>query len=179
MAKRIEVPETEDAKSARLKLDAAKRTKDPYEALKTQAPPRSVELPAVKLPEKGSGTGTAPDASGEYKTISQAIESNVDLTDMQYALSILLPKEDKINYGSLMIADISPEVFLPGFHMSAMDEIMMSDPRKPIDVNRIHMKHYTIWSVGLDREGRMDVADIAGASRAEKKMQATLGLKNL
>ena len=107
------------------------------------------------------------------------MESSVDLTDMQYALSILLPREDKINYGSLMIADISPEVFLPAMHMSAMDEIMSHDPREKIDVNKIYMKHYTIWSIGLDREGRMDVADIAGAARAEKKLQSTLGLRGM
>lgn len=172
--------ETEQAKLDREEIEEALKSKDPYQKLKKQTPPREVELPAVKIPEKDKtqGSGGSPDTGG-YKSISQAMESSQDLTDMQYALSILLPKEEKINYGSLMIADISPEVFLPGMHMSAMDEIMCSDPRKPIDVNKIYMKHYTIWSIGLDREGRMDVADIAGAARAEKKLQSTLGLRGL
>ena len=184
MAKKkiTESVETEQAKLDREELEAALHSANPYDKIKKQLPPREVELPAVKLPEKEkapSDSGSGSGSGDPYKTISQVMESSVDLTDMQYALSILLPKEDKINYGSLMIADISPEVFLPGMHMSAMDEIMSTDPRKPIDVNKIYMKHYTIWSIGLDREGRMDVADIAGAARAEKKLQSSLGLRGM
>jgi hypothetical protein len=175
--------ETSEQRVNREQLEAALKSKDPYEKLKKQVPARDVTPPAYKPstpPPSGSGSGTPPASSdGAYKTIAQAMESSVDLTDMQYALSILIPKEDKINYGTLMVADISPEVFLPGMHMCAMDEIMCSDPRLPIDTNKIYMKYYTIWSVGLDREGRMDVADIAGAARAEKKLQSSLGLRGI
>ena len=176
-----DVPESDNDRIEREKFEDALKGDNAYDKLKKQDLPRKVELPAYKPPgQSGQVPAQADGSSGSgYKTISQAMEQAVDLTDMQYALSILIPKEDKINYGSLMIADISPEVFLPGFHMSAMNEIMCSDPRKPIDVNKIYMKHYTIWSIGLDREGRMDVADISGAARAEKKLQSTLGLRGI
>ena len=187
MAKKItEAAETPAQAADKKKVDDALKSDNPYEALKVQKPARTVELPAYKppvgtAPAGGGAPGTpgANPADNPYKTISQAMENTADLTDMQYALSILLPKEDKMSYASLMIADISPEVFFSGMHMSAMDEIMCSDPRAPIDVNKIYMKHYTIWSIGLDREGRMDVADIAGAARAEKKLQSSLGLRGL
>jgi hypothetical protein len=177
--KQPEVQETDKQRITREELEAALKTNDPYEKLKKQDKPREVELPAVKLPAKDKAGGNVPQGTGEYKTISQAISENADMTDMQTALSMLFPKEANINYGSLMVADISPDVFLPGMHMSAMDEIMSSDPKQPIDVNKIYMKHYTIWSIGLDREGRMDVADIAGAARAEKKIQSSLGLRGI
>ena len=56
---------------------------------------------------------------------------------------------------------------------------MTSDPKKEINVTKTYMKHYTLWSIPLDREGRMDVADIAGAARAEKKLQSSLGLRGM
>ena len=185
MPRKIEpLIETNEQRIGREQLEAALKSKDPYDKLKKQVPARDVTPPAYKPsapPVAGSGNppaGSAP-TDGAYKTIAQAMESSVDLTDMQYALSILIPKESKIDYGTLMVADISPEVFLPGMHMCAMDEIMCSDPRLPIDTNKIYMKYYTIWSIGLDREGRMDVADIAGAARAEKKLQSSLGLRGI
>ena len=187
MAKKVtEAAETPVQAADRKKVEDALKSENPYYTLKVKKPARVVELPTYKPPVaptgNGGGTGTpgTPNpADNPYKTISQAMENTADLTDMQYALSILLPKENKIDYTSLMVADISPDVFYSGMHMSAMDEIMCSDPRQAIDVNKIYMKHYTIWSIGLDREGRMDVADIAGAARAEKKLQSSLGLRGM
>jgi hypothetical protein len=179
--------ETDDAKVRRKELEDALKTSDPYEKLKKQVPPRHVELPAYKPPSDGkggsggsAGSAVPPVGDNQYKTISQAMESSVDLTDMQYALRILMPKKsdyDNPNYDPLLVADVSPEVFLPGIHLTAMNEIMQSNPKAEVDVTGIYMKHYTRWSIPLDREGRMDVADIAGAARAEKKLQSTLGLK--
>jgi hypothetical protein len=175
-----EMPETDEEKAAKKKLQDALKSPDPYEKLKTQVPPRHVELPVYK-PSQPQPQASGSPAPGDpaYKTISQAMESSVDLTDMQFALKILIPKERDIDYATLEVADISPDVFFAGIHMNAMDEIMCNDPRLPIDVNKIYMKHFTIWSIGLDREGRMDVADIAGAARAEKKLQSSLGLRGI
>jgi hypothetical protein len=188
MARKVEEEiETSDQKVARKELEDALKSSDPYDKLKKQVPPRDVKLPEYKpqgSAQSGSGSGAPPavGGDGQYKSISQAMESAQDLTDMQYALRILFPKESDYNspsFDPLLVADVSPEVFLPGLHLTSMNEIMMSDPRKEIDVTKTYMKHYTRWSIPLDREGRMDVADIAGAARAEKKLQSSLGLRGM
>jgi len=187
MARKVEEEiETNDQKSARKELEDALKSTDPYEKLKKQVPAREVKLPEYKPAGTAPSGGGTPPAAGagdnQYKTISQAMESSVDLTDMQYALRILFPREQDFQqpgYSPLMVADVSPEVFLPGLHLTAMDEIMTSDPKKEINVTKTYMKHYTLWSIPLDREGRMDVADIAGAARAEKKLQSSLGLRGM
>ena len=169
--------EIEEAKHQELLAKVSKG----YDNIATHAPPRKVNLPGLTpeaaglKPKEGSGEAGQAQQVPQMATIRDALENSADLTDMQMALSMLFPKEEKINYGSLMVARVSPNVFYPGLHMSAVDEIMMTNHKEKVDVNKKIMKHYTIWSIGLDSDGRFDVAEIAGAAREEKRIRNALG----
>jgi hypothetical protein len=126
-----------------------------------------VAVREVKLPDdsnKSSNDDSRP------ATISEAIDSGTDLTDMQFAAMKLFP-EDKADLVSniSMVARIDPEVFLPLLHINVQNEIMTSDPFKPINVDKIVAKHYYRQSIGLEGRGRIDYAELAGASREAKE----------
>ena len=119
----------------------------------------------------------APDAKQEGDkssvTISEAMETSTDLTDLQSALAKLFP--EKMNENSVMIGRIAPEVFLPMLHLISVNEIMKNDPTKSIDVNKVYEHNYVRLSIGLDDKGRIDVAELLGAVREERKAEKMLG----
>jgi len=125
-----------------------------YEELAQSAPAREVEKPK------------------EERTLGEAMELSEDLTDMQYAMAKLFPKE--IDPNSVMIGRIDPGVFLAALHLVSVNEIMQQDPTKAIDVNRIYMDNYVRLSIGLDGRGRIDTAELLGAVREEKKAEQML-----
>ena len=133
-----------------------------YETLVQQQSARPVEVPTDKKEKEKSTT-----------TISEAMEMSTDLTDMQFGMSELFPKV--VGDNSVMIARIAPEVFLPMLHLKSVNEIMKSDPTKSIDVNRTYERNYDKLSIGLDGRGRIDIAEILGATREEKKAEKLLG----
>ena len=124
-----------------------------YDDLSQRAPPRAVAI-------------------SEKKTLGEATESLEDLTDMQYALAKMFPKT--VDASSAMIGRIDPGIFLSALHLVSVNEIMQQDPTKPIDVNRIYMDNYIRLSIGLDGRGRIDIAELLGAAREEKKAEAML-----
>lgn len=109
------------------------------------------------------------------QTLSEAIDSPLDMTDMQYALAKSFPTETSVH--DVMIARVDPGVFLSLLHLRSVNDIMKSDPKASIDVNAIYTKNYIELSIGLDGRGRIDIAEFAGAARMEKR--ATEGLKSL
>ena len=54
--------------------------------------------------------------------------------------------------------------------------MMMSDPSKPIDFEDIKLKNYTVLSIGLDRKGRIDAAELQGAARENRMDERSSGL---
>jgi hypothetical protein len=51
------------------------------------------------------------------------------------------------------------------------EEVMTSDPDKPINVNNVIMKKYCVLSIGDLGKGRIDIEELAGAVREEKKLE--------
>ena len=131
-----------------------------YDELAQETPPRSIEKPET------SGDGEKP------KTLSEAISSAEDMTDMQYAMSRLFP--GSVGFNEAMVGRIDPSVFISMLHLMSNDEIMRSDPTKPIDVNLIYMRNYIRLSIGLDGMGRIDTAELLGAARRQKEAEKLL-----
>lgn len=123
-------------------------------------PPREVETPKATPPSLG-----------------EAMEASEDLTDFQAAIKMLHP--DKLEQNSVMIGRIDPGVFLSALHLMSVDEIMRSDPGKDIDVSAIYMNNYVRLSIGLDGKGIIDIAELLGAAREEKKAAAMLSAGRL
>ncbi len=126
-----------------------------YNELTRQEPTRAVAAPEKETDGK------------KTLTISEAMETSTDLTDMQYAMSKLFP--EKVDQNSVMVGRIAPEVFLAMLHLVSVNEIMQSDPTQSIDVNKIYANNYVRLSIGLDGRGRIDTAELLGAAREEKR----------
>ena len=127
---------------------------------------RPVETPA----EGKTGSDNAPGTLGDALSMAE------DMTDLQYAMARMFP--DKVTQNSAMVARIDPHVYIPTLHITSVNEIMMSDPFQPIDVDGIWMKNNVILSIGLDGRGRIDTAELVGAAREEKRAQNMLRIGN-
>lgn len=131
-----------------------------YEELVTEAPVRETE-------------SLEQESKEEAKTLGERLDEASDLTDLQYAVQKLFPKTVELN--DVMIARVAPEGFLALLHIMTNNEIMRSDPSKPIDVNGTLVRNYIPLTVGLDGRGRIDMAELVGAAREEKKAIEGLG----
>lgn len=135
-----------------------------YESLATMQPERELENPD-------------DDEGDEELSLTDRMDAASDQTDMQFAYDKLFPpKLGTPVENALMIADISPEVFLPLLHGMTINGMMMSDPNKPIDFEDIKLKNYTVLSIGLDRKGRIDAAELQGAARENRMAERSSGL---
>ena len=129
-----------------------------YLELSEQAAPREVELP------KG------PDQTA--KSLTEAMDDATDLTDMQFAMARMFPKDVKVD--DVMIGRISPEAFLSLLQLKVTNDMMMSDPAKGIDVNDLIITNYIKLTVGLDGKGRIDIAELLGAAKEIRKEESLL-----
>jgi hypothetical protein len=121
--------------------------------------------------DDGEGSGPNPDLP---KTLSETLESSTDMTDMQYAAYRLMPpKLGSEVKNANMIGRVDPNIYLARLHLNSVDEIMTSDPRKAINVNEIWNKNEILLSIGLDGMGRIDLLELAGAAREEKRIEKT------
>lgn len=154
---------TEERKSAGeefVNRDSAPPVAEEYLAISQQAAVKDVELP------KEDAGGTGP------RSLSEAMDEATDLTDMQFAASRLFPKDVQLN--DVMIGRIAPDAFLALLHIMVTDDIMKSDPNKPIDVNGLIIKNYVRLTVGLEGRGRVDYAELLGAAKEIKKEESLL-----
>lgn len=132
-----------------------------YDELAEDIPTRDIDLPQ--------------DAPSSGQSFTDRAAYYGDLTDMQAILMRLFPEQGEAGGNLGMVARIHPDVFLPWIEILATNDVMCSDPRKPIDVAAIRMKWYSVLSIGLDGKGRIDALELGGAARdtklAEKAVQ--------
>jgi hypothetical protein len=138
-----------------------------YDKVAVEEPPREVDVP----PDPTATGNDGQSLSGRMNNLS-------DLSDMQTYLLRLFPQEINNDAASIdnlmMVSRISPEIFLAAMHLMVEEEIMTSDPKKAISVNNIIMKKYGILSIGDLGKGRIDIEELAGAVREEKKLENAL-----
>lgn len=125
-----------------------------YDKLATDEPTRDIDLPS----DAPTGGQSFSDRAAYYG----------DLTDMQAILMRLFPEQNDVGGNLGMVARIHPDVFLPWIEIQATNDVMRSDPQKPIDVAAIRMKWYSVLSIGLDGKGRIDALELGGAARDNK-----------
>lgn len=141
---------------------AVEATEDSYETQAMLNPERQVDLPD----DAGiAGRGT----------LDENMQDLSDLTDQQAFLLQLFPNIGTPQQKAVMVGRVSPDVFLPLLRIGVTNDIMMSDPDEEVDVNSIIAKHYTLLSIGLDGKGRIDIAELSGAAREEKQLEAGMG----
>lgn len=130
-----------------------------YEEMATKTPEREVEL----LEEEDEA---------KRKSLSEKLEEGTDLTDMQSAIANLFPGDlgGKV-YNTLMIARVSPDVFMPLLKLLVNEKIKKSDPHKTISVASTLAEVYTLLSIGLDGKGRIDHIELAGASKESEEIE--------
>src|SRR3990167_5024593 len=75
-----------------------------YLELANQVPAKTVEMPSTQENQ------TNQTATGNAKTITQAMDDATDLTDMQFAMTKLFPKD--VICRDVMIGRIAPDAFL-------------------------------------------------------------------
>lgn len=143
-----------------------------YLRLLKEAPVRNVEMPTEgQQGSNGGNDGNTP------QTLGDAISSVEDMTDLQFAMAKLFPSA--IDGNSAMVARIDPQVYIPLLHIKSTNDIMMSDPMQPVNVDKIWMDNNVILSIGLDGRGRIDTAELIGAAREEKRAQNMLRIGNV
>ena len=106
------------------------------------------------------------------QSLTDAMDDATDLTDMQFAMAKMFPKDLKVD--DVMIGRIAPEAFLSLLQLMVTNDMMMSDPTKGIDINSLTIKNYVKLTVGLDGKGRIDIAELLGAAREIKKEESLL-----
>ena len=108
----------------------------------------------------------------EPKSLADKLDESSDLTDMQSAIARLFPADlGNAVINKVMVARIAPDVFIPLLKMLVNEEIVKSDPTKPISVATIVAKIYTLLSIGLDGKGRIDHIELAGASKETEELE--------
>jgi len=130
-----------------------------YLEISQQAPTRNVPLP-VAQDDKLS------------KSLTEAMDEATDLTDMQFAMTKMFPKEIKID--DVMVGRIAPEAFLSLLQLLITNDIMTSDPAKGIDTNALLVKNYIRLTIGLNGQGRVDIAELLGTAREQKREESLL-----
>ncbi len=171
-----EPPKEEEIDSRDLPPMSKVEAEKVYRESSTEFPARDIDLPEpVKIVDDGDGEHSG---AGLPMTMAQAANEASDMTDMQYIAHRLFPTKiktrDEIDQMS-MVARIDPNIFLPQIQLNSEDEIMCSDPMKPIDVNLVYQKHYNILSKGLDGMGIIDLLELGGAAREEKRAEKMFG----
>jgi hypothetical protein len=134
-----------------------------YDTLATDEPIREVETPPDVPPSTGG-------------SLSERMASSGDLTDMQAILMRIFPDVGGDIGSMAMMGRIHPDVFLPWIEIMSTNEVMGSDPNKPIDVAAIRAKWYGAFSIGLDGKGRIDALELGGAARDTKMAEKKLDL---
>lgn len=134
-----------------------------YMAMSAIAPAKTVDLPV------DAGASDAP------KSLTESMDDATDLTDMQFGVAKLFPKQ--LSRNDLMIARVDPAAFLSLHSLMVTDDIMASDPTKPINVTDSIIKNYVNLTIGLEGEGRIDLGKMMGAA-AERRKQENL-IKNI
>ncbi len=106
------------------------------------------------------------------KSLTEAMDDSTDLTDMQFAMARMFPKDMKVD--DVMVGRVAPEAFLSLLQLMVTNDVMMADPTKAIDVNALVVKNYVKLTIGLDGRGRIDIAELLGAAREQKKEESLL-----
>lgn len=135
-----------------------------YNEMAEELPPREVEY----------------SSGGEPQSLDEAEQYHPQLSDMQTADKGLFPDlgDDVIN--ALMMARVSPEIFVDIIRLNVNAEIERMDETKEINIAKIATKWYTSGSIGLDGKGRIDRLELAGSSKeadAElEKLSKSMGI---
>lgn len=143
-------------------MDKEKRAGTLYNELATEAPEREIEL----LDEEKEGD------KAKRKSLAEKMEEGTDLTDMQSAVRDLFPSglgDDVAN--AVMVGRVAPDVFISALRLMTVQDIMESDPDKSINVVKTMMKNYVLLSIGLDGKGRIDLIELAGASKETEELE--------
>lgn len=134
----------------------------------TQAPRSDVEDMEEEedLSPRNGGRGSISRNSG----VAEAIESMADLSDVQTGMWTLFPQGlgDPVA-NKLMVGRVAPECELPLIRILTTNDVMCADPEKPIDVNQFLLKNTVLASIGRDGMGRIDIAELIGASRDRER----------
>lgn len=131
-----------------------------YNNIARSDPPKEVEIPSE---------------DPQHKSVSDAIDSVQDFSDIQAIVNKLFP----IGLGdgairgrimdAIMVARVHPEAYLSLIRLGVRSDMIRSDYRKPFDVYASLIKHVTLLSIALDGKGRIDLAECAGAARESRK----------
>jgi hypothetical protein len=114
---------------------------------------RSVEIPT--------------EAADKPKTLTESMDDATDLTDMQFAAKNMFMGDEYSK--KRQFSRVSNEAFLSLLQFGLNNEVMTTDPSKPINIGHILDKLYADYTIGLNGEGRIDMAKLVGAAREVKK----------
>jgi len=105
-------------------------------------------------------------AAPAQPSMSEGMNLAADLSDIQTAMKKLFPTERKRE--NIQIARVQPDMFLTLLNMFTLEEIMEKDPSEKVNVIDTLKYNFIDLSIAVDGEGRIDMAELAGAARAEK-----------
>lgn len=127
-------------------------------------PEREVDLPEDEI-KKG-------------KSLSDAESETANLTDLQATLKYLIPKfsDGEINKlaQGVMVARVFPDTYLDRMFLSVeslVEHHEVNKPEDPIDVMMIINLVDSIFSIGLDGKGRVDVIEVMGKASMTEELE--------
>ncbi len=130
----------------------------------------ATEEPMLGVDDEGGGKG---------KGVTEAEDDASIHSDLKVAVDKLFPPGLGNNItNALMVARVSPDAFVPLMRMMVKQEIARTDPMEEINVPVLMAKYYILLSIPLDGKGRIDILEMAGATKDEeelKKLGKSLG----
>ena len=131
---------------------------DVYNQMVTEKPARDIDI----------------DDGEDIRSMEDREDEAPNLSDLQTTLRKLYPTLGEIIDQALMIARISPDMFIPMLRVLVNSYIKKQDPHKPLDVANIASLYYVLCSIGLDGKGRIDIIELAGSAKEADDLESLM-----
>jgi hypothetical protein len=140
-----------------------------YEAMSMAVPERE----DVVLPEDDE------EPHPRHKSLRESMEDNPNLTDMQSALRVLLPKTGRAWLDNIQVSRVFPDSYNPMFNIFVKGLIQESDKDDEVTVPQAIAMVHTAMSNGIDGEGRIEIVALAGVTQQQEMQKEANGLRGL
>lgn len=135
---------------------------DIYQEMVTEEPARDVGI----------------DEDEDIRSLEDREDEAPNLSDLQTTLRKLFPSLGTLIDQALMIARISPDMFIPLLRVLVNSYIKKQDPHQPLNVAEIASLYYVLCSIGLDGKGRIDTIELAGSAKEADDLESLMkGMK--
>lgn len=110
-----------------------------------------------------------------HRSVMEVESESPNLTDLQATLKYLIPKfaDEEINKlaQAIMVARVFPDTYLDRMFLTVVSLVEGHKSKDNIDVMMIINLVDSIFSIGLDGKGRIDIIEVMGKTSASDELE--------